>query len=65
MTVEIIEWVDSMSLGRWNRVAVHENHAKDSIVCRSMGFVFYETDDRIGLIQSLTVGKFDKQEAKP
>lgn len=54
MNIEVIEWIDSCSLSGWSSEKSYRSHADETLLCRSAGFVFHETDDRIGIIQSQT-----------
>jgi len=52
MKVEIVEWIDSNMTTRWDGKGEYETRAKDPMECRSCGWVMYEADDRICLLQS-------------
>lgn len=58
-TVEVIEWLDSNGRARWGSKDEYLAHAAESMTVWSVGYVYYETDDRIALAQSTTDSAMD------
>ena len=47
---EIVEWVDSSSSDGWDEKHSIEEDFDEDLTCYSVGFVVYESDDRIVLL---------------
>jgi len=52
MPIEYIEWIDSNFTGRWDTKEIYDEQVKLPFLCRSVGFVLHESDDRVALLQS-------------
>jgi len=48
--VEVVEWVDSSSDDGWEDKHKVEEEFEESLTCYSVGFLVYESDDRIVLL---------------
>lgn len=60
MRVELVEWVDSSSITSWNAKDSYDRMAGgDSLLCRSVGFVFQESKDRLSLVLSESIFSFN------
>jgi hypothetical protein len=53
MPIVEVEWIDSNGLGHWQDKDYMSKWAKDeSLLCRSAGYLYEKTKDRIVLVQS-------------
>ena len=52
LPIEIVEWVDSNFNGRWQSKQYYDEQSKLTMRCLSIGYVWYEAEDRVCLVQS-------------
>lgn len=60
MHVEEVDWIDANSRSGWDNEKGHLVDAKSSLRCRSVGMVFFESEDRLTLVLSRTEGRQDQ-----
>ncbi len=61
MDIEQIFWVDSMSFNGWRPKSELENISTASFLCRSVGYVYGEDEERLCIVQS--EGNFSANDA--
>ena len=57
--VELIKWLDSQAVYNWNSRDEYEKTYKDDLTITSVGFVVYESEDRVMLLMNNGVEQWD------
>lgn len=64
--VERIQWIDSSSIQRWEPSETYLDYARDAkLICESVGYVVYESDDRVAVVQNLASREMDNMMVIP